>query len=363
MKRALNCIALAMLAATTQVAGVAYAESPKAPAAPAVQSAPAVSMTPIAANSPDDWVVYDDVTVTSEVDKVTSHLMATRKAVEANDSKKAAAELRAVATELKAQSGMAATIDNARTQAETKLAQDIARRLQATAREVDDAAAALESGKIKTEAELDKVMDMAARANMDRRWEVTDVATRYSLSEEPQRQFTHAMAAYKKNDYKAAAGSIRQATNFVHFEARSATGDVRQALDRSVTELDQLAISMEKGEVSDEKLMEDEFARASHALALEHQSKAAESWSRKEYHQVGDEFRAAAHGLESAAGWAGEEAKAGASAVAADTRAIGEKIASGAAWTRDEVVMGFKSLGNAIDALGQKIGSTAKGSR
>ena len=109
--------------------------------------------------------------------------------------------------------------------------------------------------------------------------------------------------------------------------------------------------------------MEQDFARASHALALEHQSKAVESWARKEYDQVGDEFKAAGHGLESAAGWAGEEAKAGASAVAADTRAIGEKIASGAIWTRDEVVKGFESLGDAIDALGQKIGSTTKGSR
>ena len=363
MKRALNSIALAMLAATTQVAGVAYAESPKAPAAPAVQSAPAMSKAPVAADGPEDWVVYDEVTLTSEVDEVTSHLIAARSALEVKDSKKAAAELRAVANELNAQSGRAATIDNSRTPAETKLAQDIARRLQATAREVDDAAGALESGRLKTDAELDKVIDRAARANMDRRWEVTDVATRYPLSEEPQRHFADAMAAFKKKDYKAAASSIRQAASFVRVEAGRATGESRQALDRSVTQLDQLAASVEKGAVPDEKLMDEDFARASHALALEHQSKAAESWARKEYHQVGDEFKAAAHGLESAAGWAGEEAKAGASAVAADTRAIGEKIASGAAWTRDEVVMGFKSLGNAIDALGQKIGSTAKGSR
>ena len=73
MKRALNTIALAMLFATTQVAGVAYAEFSKAPTAPAVQSAPATSKAPVAADGPDDWVVYDEVTVTSEVDEVTSH--------------------------------------------------------------------------------------------------------------------------------------------------------------------------------------------------------------------------------------------------------------------------------------------------
>ena len=106
--------------------------------------------------------------------------------------------------------------------------------------------------------------------------------------------------------------------------------------------------------------MDKAFANANHALALAHRAKAAESWIRKEYDKAGYELKAAAQGLESAAGWAGAEAKAGAVAVVADTKALGDKLASGATWAHDEVVKGFESLGNAINALGQKIGSNKK---
>ena len=108
--------------------------------------------------------------------------------------------------------------------------------------------------------------------------------------------------------------------------------------------------------------MDKVFARADHALALEHRSKAAESWAHKEYDAAGYELKAAARGLEGAAGWVGGEAKTAASAAVTDTRVLGDKLASGAAWTRDEVASDFESLGNGINALGREIGSTAKSS-
>ena len=108
--------------------------------------------------------------------------------------------------------------------------------------------------------------------------------------------------------------------------------------------------------------MTEDFAKANHALALEHRSRAAESWARKEYDKAGYELKAAAHGLESAAGWAGREESADVSATVADVRALGDKLVSGATWTRDEVAKGFESLGSSINALDQKIGSTKKAS-
>ena len=103
--------------------------------------------------------------------------------------------------------------------------------------------------------------------------------------------------------------------------------------------------------------MDRAFAKADHALALAHRTKAAESWARKEYNEVGYELKASASGLESAAGWVGAEAKKGTSAVVSSTQTLGEKLTSGATWTRDEVTKGFESLGNAINALGHKIGN------
>ena len=362
----LKPIALATIVAMTQLAGVAYAEAPKASAAPIVQPAP------VPTKAPEDWIVYDGTTYTPVVDDVSRHLDAARKAFDAKDSKKAAAEMRAAAEALKLQAARAGredralvTEDRALLAADMKFAQgtqDIIKRVNASALKVSAAAAAIDRGKIKTKADLDKAIDKAARADMDRRWLLTDVTTWYPVSGEPQRHFTDAAAAYAKKDYKSAATDIRKATGYLRLEAGRATGDAKQELDSSVAQLDTLAASVENGAVTDEQSMDKAFAKADHALALEHRSKAAESWARKEYDEAGYELKAAAQGLESAAGWAGGEAQAGASATVADTRALGDKLASGATWTRDEVTKDFESLRNSINALGQKIGGTKKAS-
>ncbi len=175
-------------------------------------------------------------------------------------------------------------------------------------------------------------------------------------SEDSQRDFGSAVEAFARKDYKAAATEIRKATGYMRREASRVTGTARQGLNHSVAELDALAAAVEKGAVRNEKSMDKDFARANHALALAHRAEAAESWTHKEYDKAGQELKAAASDLESAAGWAGTEAKAGASAVVADTRVLGDKLATGAKWTRDEVGRGFDALGRALNDLGHKLG-------
>lgn len=301
------------------------------------------------------------------LDALSRHLAAARKAFDAKDNKKAAGELHAAADELKSQAARAGkqerslvNADKALLAADTQSAQDTVKRLNASAQEVSSAAAAVDSGKIKTKADLDKAIDKAARADMEHRWLITDVTTWYPVSEEPQRHFTDAVAAYAKHDYKAAATDIRKATSYLRLEAGRASGEAERALDSSIAQLDALAAAAEKGAVKHEQSTAKVFAKVNHTLALAHRSKAAEYWARKQYDKAGYELKAAAHALESAAGWTAGKAKAGASATVADTRALGDKLASGANWTRDEVAKGFEALGNSIDALGQAIGSTHK---
>ena len=178
-----------------------------------------------------------------------------------------------------------------------------------------------------------------------------------SVSEEPQRHFSNAVEAFARKDYKASASEIRKATGYMRLEARRVTGNARQELNSSVAELDTLAASVEKGAVKDKKTMDMDFARANHALALAHRAEAAESWTRKDYNKAGYDLKAAARDLKSAAGWAGAEAKAGASGAVAGTEALGDKLATGATWTSDEVGRGFDVLGHALDKLGHKIGA------
>ena len=359
MNFALKPLALAMLVATSQLAGATDAPAPKTSAAPLVQPAA------VATKAPVDWIIYDDATYTPVVDAVSRHLDAARKAFDAKDHKTAATEMRAVADELKLQAARAGKEgralekgDKALLATDTKYAHDSIERMNASASKVSAAAAAIESGKIKTQADLDKAIDKAARADMERRWLVTDVTTWYPISEEPQRHFTDAVAAYAQKNYKAAATDIRKATSYLRLEAGRAAGDAYWELHSSIVQLDKLAASVEKGGLKGEQSMARAFAKANHALALDHHSKAAESWARKEYDKAGYELKAAAHGLESAAGWVGGEAATGASAAVAYARALGENLASGATWTRDEIGKGFESLGAGINALGKKISGT-----
>jgi hypothetical protein len=178
-----------------------------------------------------------------------------------------------------------------------------------------------------------------------------------AFASEPQQHFASALEAYAQKNYQAAARDIHTAASELRRAASRASGDARQALDSSVAELDRLADSVGKGTLGAEQSMRAGFAKAEHALALEHRAKAAEAWSHKRYQQAGTELKAAAGKLESAAAWTGGEAKAGAAAAVSDARALGDKLASGAKWSRDEVATGMKKLGSAIDALGREIAS------
>jgi len=360
-------VLLILLVAFTQFASVACAQAQKTPATTVAQAAPAVPTVPIRTKAPDDWIVYEDATYTPVVDAVSQHLNAARKAFAAKDNKKASTEMRAVATELKllaarANKENASLIgeDEALLAADKKFSKDTEKRMNTSAQKVSSAAEGIEQSKITTMADLDKVINLATRADMDRRWQIIDVTAWYPVTEEPQRHFTDAIADYAKKDYKAAATDIRKASSYLRLESGRAAGDAKQELDSSVTRLDTLAALVEKGALKDEQSMAKTFAEAEHALALAHREKAMESWAHKEYHKAGYELKAAAHGLESAAGWAGGEAKTAAESTVIGARALGNKLASGAHWTHEEVAEGIESLGNGINAMGQRIGGVKK---
>jgi len=177
------------------------------------------------------------------------------------------------------------------------------------------------------------------------------------VPEDSQLHFGRAAEAFARKDYKTAASEIRKATGYMRLEASRVTGSAKQEINSSVSELDRLAVSTEKGGVEDEKSMDKAFARADHALALAHRTEAAKSWTRKQYDKAGYELKAAGQDLESAAGWAGAQAKAGASGAVAGTEALGDKLTTGARWTSDEVGRGFDVLGHALNELGHEIGA------
>jgi len=138
-----------------------------------------VTKAPIRTKASEDWIVYDDTTYTPVDDAVSRHLDAARKAFNAKDNKKAATEMRAAAGELKLRAPRAGKehralvkAEKALPKADTKFAQDrqnTIKRMNASALKVSSVAAAIESSKIKTKADLERAIDKAApRGRPDR---------------------------------------------------------------------------------------------------------------------------------------------------------------------------------------------------
>ena len=234
--------------------------------------------------------------------------------------------------------------------------------MMALSKKLDATAVEVKSGKLPTLAVLDMTLDKAARADLERRWLVTDVTGWYPVSEEPQRHFGVAVEAYAKKDYKTAATEVRKAAAYVRLELARAVGAAKNGLDDASLELNRTALALDKGALKTDKDLDRVFATADHALALAHRAKAAEYWVHKDVAASGYELKAAAHGLESAAAWTGGEAKSAAADAVSSARTVGDKLVNGGVWTRDEVAKGFETLGGALNRLGAAIGTKAKAS-
>ncbi len=365
MKTRTTLIAAAVVLAFAQLPLTAAAQSAKPGAtasSPAAAAATSTAKAPVVAKSPTEWIEYDDATYTPVLDDVSQALANARTALAKKDNAKAAEAMTTAARALEAQADRAGRVDRQRAAADMKLARETHTRMVALTKKLDATAAQIKAGKVVSTGALDKTLDKAARADMERRWLVTDVTGWYPVADEPQRHFGAAVEAFAKKDYKAAATEVRKAAAYVRLESARAVGQAKTGLDAAGAGLEKTAQALDKGAIKAEKDLDTAFANANHALALAHRAKAAESWAHKAYDQAGYELKAAAQGLESAATWTGAEAKSAATTGVTQARSVGDKLASGGVWAKDEVAKGFESLGGALNKLGQAIGSKSKAS-
>lgn len=351
--------AAAIVAACSQLPLTALAQAATG-AAPVATSA--IVRPPAPAGSPADWIEYDDLSYTPVIDDVSTNLAAARAALASKDPAKAADAMRAAARALQLQGDKVATLERQRAAADLRHARDTHARMMALSRQLDTTAEQIKAGKLPTTAALDQTLGKAARSDLERRWLVTDLTTWYPLTAQPQQHFGAALEAFAKKDGKTAAVEVRKAEAYVRLEAARATGEARQGLDATRGDLEKLAQALDKGSLKTEKDLDRAFANADHALAIAHRADAAESWARKAHDRAGYELKAAAQDLDNAATWTGTQAKAAATAAAADARAVGDKLASGGVWSKDEVAKGFDSLRSALNRLGLSIGAKHKAS-
>ena len=256
MNTRFTLLAAAAMLALVQLPLQAVAQTTK-PAANAATAAPAAPATttaakaPVVTQSPTDWIQYDDTCYTPVVDDVSKALDDARTALAKKDNAKAADAMQTAARALEAQADRVAKIDRQRAAADMKLARETHARMAALTHKLDATAAQVKAGKVTTTAALDKTLDKAARADLERRWLVTDVTGWYPVSEEPQRHFGAAGEAYAKKDFKAAATEVRKAAAYLRLESARATGEAKKGLDAADAELERTALALRQRDCKD----------------------------------------------------------------------------------------------------------------
>lgn len=286
--------------------------------------------------------------------EISRHLQAARNAANSREAVQAVEELRVAAAQLKMQADIAGESLHRCGEGQDRAIQDAARRLAVTARTIEPVIAALTAGKVQSAADIDKALNTVVRADLERRWPVSDTTLWYPVGG-PQTHFRRALAAYRGNQPAAAAAHVRKAVLYLRLEAGRASVETKPELDRASADLGELAAGLDDGVPKLGRSMALAFAKADRALALQHRWQATAAWASGQYVTAGFELEAAATGLVGSAGWAGRKAAAKASATVAETRSIADKLVAGSAWTPEEVTGGFESMRLAIDRLGRNL--------
>jgi hypothetical protein len=336
---------LSTLVTVLAVSGIACGKSTreadntvaKAPAAAAGQIS---SKSEIASKAREDWLVIDDKDYIPVIDDLSRKMQSAREAFVKKEPATAAAEIRAAADLLSKE------IPGAPPEAKENI--------DATTKQLSSLAADLDNGKAVGLKRFDKAIAMTVHADRDRDLLVLDESSWYPYINEPDRHFQNAHRAFLAKDYEKAAQEIRKGEAYVKLEASHARGDVKHSLNASAQELEILATDMEKGMVKDVKDADNRFGRADLALAQSHQTKAKETWAKKETVRTGDEMNAGALFLEQSAHWTASEARSGVSAVVGDTRMLAGKLAEGSKDAVEGVEKGIDNLGKAVSDLGRK---------
>ncbi len=121
--------------------------------------------------------------------------------------------------------------------------------------------------------------------------------------------FQKAKKDYLDKNINSASEQIKKGAAYMKEKAAKASAKGKRELEESARELDKLADDVKKGTVKSVKRIEDAFARAYHALALESHIESTESWAKRERTRAGDALDAANRNLERGLAWAGQKAE------------------------------------------------------
>lgn len=169
--------------------------------------------------------------------------------------------------------------------------------------------------------------------------------------------FQTAKKNYLVKNMNAAAQQIQKSALYMKEKSKEASAKGKEALNASANELEKLADDVKKGTVTSVKRIEETFARAYVALALDSHVKSTESWAKKEKVKAGDALESTNEYLDKSFTWAGRKIETGTKEVMKKSRDLSLKLKKKGSVVAEDVGKGLKATGDEIEKFGKKISS------
>ncbi|PKN70092.1 MAG: hypothetical protein CVU52_09210 [Deltaproteobacteria bacterium HGW-Deltaproteobacteria-10] len=167
--------------------------------------------------------------------------------------------------------------------------------------------------------------------------------------------FQQAKRDYLQEKLNSSALQIKKGAAYMESQAQKASAKGKEALTASSKELEKLADDVKKGAVTSGKRMEESFARAYHALAVDAHIKSTESWTKKEAAKAGAALDSANKNLEKSFTWAGQKVEKSTQDVMKKSDEISLKLQKKGNLIAEDVANRLKDAGNEIEKFGKKI--------
>ena len=167
--------------------------------------------------------------------------------------------------------------------------------------------------------------------------------------------FRKAKKDYLDKNLDSAAEQIKKGAAYMKAESEKASEKGKESLAASADELDKLAYDVKKGTVKTAKRINESFARAYAAMALESHIRSTEAWSKKETTKAGDALDSATDDLQRGIAWTGGKIDKGTKETVKKSKELAMKLKEKSSVVADDVGKGLKNTGDEIEKFAKRI--------
>lgn len=186
-------------------------------------------------------------------------------------------------------------------------------------------------------------------------WIIVDEEIWIRLNDEPSHHMREAHESFAQQELETASNELLKASAYLHIAARNGAIDAKKLLTASALELDRLADDVHAVDSTTIATLDSAFARAEHALAVNHHSKAHLALSNNKSRSAGHYLASAITNIENAAKWTGRELEGTALTTVEGLRFLSGKLVEGTGFVVDEAGKGVTWVGDEVIRLGKAI--------